>query len=153
MVDDLIRTGVDDLLDYLKDKDKVAMQDVVTVLGVPVDTVQAWVDFLVEEKILGIEYKFTKPYIYINKKQEETKRHGRIIENTTVDISSIKEEYFQRAKQKQIPEKKIEELWKQHVKDALEDKYEYFIEQASRRRAANITQLWQEYKTRLLTRC
>ena len=47
MVDGTVTTGVDDLLEYLKGQEKVAMQDAAGVLGIPMETLQAWVDFLV----------------------------------------------------------------------------------------------------------
>ena len=91
MGDDTVTTEVDDLLAYLKGKERVALQDAATVLNVTPETIQAWVDFLVEEKILGIEYKFTKPFIYLNK---EEKKKGKIIEDTSVTIDQVKQEYF-----------------------------------------------------------
>ena len=44
----------------------MAVEEVSKTLHLPAPSVQALVDFLVEEKVLGIEYKFTTPYIYIN---------------------------------------------------------------------------------------
>jgi predicted ArsR family transcriptional regulator len=151
MVDDVVTTGVDDLLHYLQGKDRIPLQDVANVLNVPVETVQAWVDFLVEEKILGIEYKFTKPFIYMNKETKPEK--GRLLETTAVPIEQIKQEYEDRAKTKQIPAAKIRELWLARVRDALANKKEYFIEQAKHRRAESPEDLWHEYQTDLLARC
>src|SRR4051794_5061214 len=101
MGEDVITTGVDDLLDYLKGKDRVSMQDAAQFLSVTMDTLQAWTDFLVEEKILGIEYKFTKPFIYLN--HEEKSKKKQIVEQTSVPLEQIKSEYMERAKSKQIP--------------------------------------------------
>jgi hypothetical protein len=121
------------------------------VLNVPPQTLQAWVDFLVEEKILGIEYKFTKPFIYLNR--EDKPKKNQIIEHTTESLEQVKEAYFQRARTKQIPEQKIDELWRLHVLEALQGKKAYFFEQASRRSMANPQQLWEEYQRNLLVRC
>lgn len=151
MGDDVVTTGVDDLLHYLQGKDKIPLQDVAGILNVPIETVQAWVDFLVEEKILGIEYKFTKPYIYLNK--EIRPERGRIIEATSVSIDQLRSEYEDRAKAKQIPATKIRELWLSHVREALALKHDYFIDQAKRRRAEDPETLWKEYQTDLYARC
>lgn len=150
MGEELITTGVDDLLHYLEGKDRVAMQDAAAYLNVPLDTLQAWTDFLVEEKILGIEYKFTKPFIYLNKEERPRKT---ILEQTSVSIEQIKEEFAARARSKQIPAAKIPELWKAHVREALITKKAYFFEQAKRRQAQDIERLWQEYQADLLARC
>ncbi len=151
MGEDLVTTGVDDLLHYLQGKDRVAMQDVASILNVSIETIQAWVDFLVEEKILGIEYKFTKPFIYLNKEDRTNK--GKLLETTTISLEKIKQEYQERAQAKQIPQLKIKELWTNRIQEALLLKRDYFIEQAKRRNAQDPESLWQEYKTDLLMRC
>jgi hypothetical protein len=151
MGEEVITTGVDDLLDYLKGKDRVAMQDVATFLSVSMDTLQAWTDFLVEEKILGIEYKFTKPYIYLN--QVEKSKHKQVVEQAAMTLEQIKQEYKERAMAKQMPIPKIIELWRAHVQEALESKKEFFFEQASRKNASNPQQLWSQYREDLLRRC
>ena len=150
MADELITTGVDDLLAYLKDKDKVPMQDAATVLNIPLETVQAWVDFLVEEKILGLEFKFTKPYIYLNKEQP---KKAKLIEHTAVPIEDVRKEYFERARKRQIPEQKIPELWRGHVLEALEAKRGFFLEQATKRGVEKPEPLWDRYRQDILTRC
>jgi hypothetical protein len=111
MGDEVVTTGVDDLLAYLRDKDRIAMQDAANVLGVSLDTLQAWVDFLVEEKILGIEYKFTKPFIYLNR-EEDPRHKAKVIEQKIIPIEAFRDDFFQRARVKQIPEQKIPELWR-----------------------------------------
>jgi hypothetical protein len=151
MGEEIITTGVDDLLAYLQGKDRIAMQDAAAYLNVPLDTLQAWVDFLVEEKILGIEYKFTKPFIYLNKEEKPKKK--KILERTTVPLSEVKTEFEDRAKMKQIPAGKIPELWRSHVADALATKKAYFIEQATRRHITDPNKMWEEYEANLLSRC
>lgn len=150
MGEDIVTTGVDDLLAYLKGKDRIAMQDAATVLNVPMETLQAWTDFLVEEKILGIEYKFTKPYIYLNR--EEKPKHKQVRERTAVPLSDLKQEYEDKARTKQIPNAKIPELWRSHVLEALALKHQYFIDQASYRNAQDPNRLWEEYQEDLKSR-
>jgi hypothetical protein len=151
MGEETIVTGVDRLLDYLKGKDRVAMQDVATALGVPSDTLQAWTDFLVEEKILGIEYKFTKPFIYLN--VDEKPKKPQILEQTSVSLDDIKKEYMERGRAKKMPESALQDLWLSHVSEALKARKQYFFEQASKRNAANPQKLWEEYQRNLLARC
>ena len=150
MGEDTVTTGVDDLLAYLRGKDRVALQDAATVLNVNIDTVQAWVDFLVEEKILGIEYKFTKPFIYLNR--EEKLKKTKIIEQTSITLDQLKQEYEEHARMKQIPSSKIPALWAAHVQEALSRKKMYFMEQANRRRADDPEKLWDEYQADIITR-
>jgi len=151
MGQEFVTTHVDDLLAYLKGKDRVSLQDAATALGVPVSTVQAWADFLVEEKILGIEYKFTKPYIYLNQDQAPVAK-AEVIEPAP-SIIQVKTEYAAKAKASQISEDKVAALWQQHLREALKRKENYFMEQASRRNAANPRKLWEMYQQDLLARC
>ncbi|HSG69478.1 MAG TPA: hypothetical protein VLA12_03640, partial [Planctomycetaceae bacterium] len=120
------------------------MQDAASVLQIPAETLQAWVDFLVEEKILGIEYKFTKPYIYLNK--ETSKKPGRREQQKEkITLEQLKQEYLVHAREKQLPADAILSLWKSHVSEALDAKKEYFLQQAASRGLANPHALWERY--------
>lgn len=150
MGEETITTGVDELIAYLRGKDRVSLQDATIVLNIPLDTLQAWVDFLVEEKILGIEYKFTKPYVYLNR--------DAVVEDTTPvqetpTLEAIRKAFLAHARDKRIPDEKMITLWRVHVQDGLERKRTYFIEQAMRRSAPDPERLWSEYRKDLIARC
>ena len=151
MVDETITTGVDALLELLKKTEKISIQDAANELHIPLDTLQSWVDFLVEERIVGIEYKFTKPFIYLNK--EETKIDSKSSKGPT--LHELKKEYMQRAKEKKIPEEKIAALWESHVHQELAYLEPFFTEQAQRRGVQDTRQvraLWKSYVNDLMTR-
>jgi len=150
MGEEMITTGVDELVAYLRGKDRVAMQDAATVLGIPLETIQAWVDFLVEEKLLGIEYKFTKPYIYLNREAPADEPRA---EDRTPTLEGLRAAFVAHARDKRIPDAKIGALWQAHVLDALEYKHAFFIEQAVRRKASEPERLLEEYRKDLLGRC
>ena len=63
--DSIIRTVADELFELVKKAKRISVEDAAKQLKVPITTVQTLVDFLVEEKVFGIEYKFTTPYIYL----------------------------------------------------------------------------------------
>jgi len=149
MPGETVTTGVDDLIEYCKGKEKVALQDAAKVLSIPVETVQAWVDFLVEEKILGIEYRFTKPYIYLNK---ETGKHTTVVEQSQHTLDDIKATWIAHARTQKIPEDKLAELWRGHLQSALDRQKEYFMEQATQRHAKKPGELWRAYSTRFMER-
>ena len=150
MEDETITTGVDALLELLKKTDKLPLFEAANQLRIPVDTLQSWVDFLVEERIVGIEYKFTKPYIYLNKEQpKKTKK------STLPQLKEVKKEYLARAKQKMIPEEKIPSLWGSHVHQELNALEPFFIEQAQKKGVTDTHErkrLWKEYSTRILAK-
>ncbi|GIU69499.1 MAG: hypothetical protein KatS3mg002_0735 [Candidatus Woesearchaeota archaeon] len=150
MSDEVVRTGVDELLDLLKNNSKIALVDVARKLGISLDVLQAWVDFLVEERILGIEYKFTTPYIYLNKPLEEQK----VVSNKNegpIDLTYFKKQFWEKAKNNNIPESRIADLWKNHLLQELELKKKYFFYEAQTRKILNIEQLWEEYQRSLLS--
>lgn len=148
MVEEIIRTGVDRLLEFLKGIDKIPLTEAAQKLRISSSLLQSWVDFLVEEEIVGIEYKFTKPIIYINRPPEE--RKVRVEEEAKPGLNVYKEDFVVRASQKNIPQGKITFLWKNHVKVALNRKREFFLREAKKRNLVHIEELWNTYAGRLL---
>ncbi len=150
MNDDVVRTGVDDLLELLKVNTKTALTEVAATLKVPIPVVQAWVDFLVEENIVGIEYRFTTPYIYLNRPVETKSQTITPEKELPTNIQFFKKQFAQKAKEKNIPESQIEMLWKNHVTQELELKKKYFFFEAQRRKIPKPEELWEEYKEIIL---
>jgi chromosome segregation ATPase len=58
-----IETGVDRLVELVNAKKRITVEDAAKELGVSRIVIQEWADFLEEEKILSIEYKFSKTYL------------------------------------------------------------------------------------------
>lgn len=149
MSDEVVKTGVDELLELLKDNNKLPLVDAAKKLNVAVDVVQAWVDFLVEERILGIEYKFTTPYIYLNKPIDvSTKVYD---ESGPIDLMFFKNQFWDKAKRNSIPESRIADLWKNHLLQELELKKKYFFYEAQTRKIINIESVWEEYQKKILS--
>ena len=62
-MDNIIETGVDKLVALIKKKGRVSIPEAAKDLGVSTDVIEDWVDFLEEESIIAIEYKFTTPFL------------------------------------------------------------------------------------------
>jgi len=58
MTEARVETGVDRLLEFLKGKNKMPLKEVAKNLDVSENILQLWVDFLVEERILGVVIGF-----------------------------------------------------------------------------------------------
>lgn len=144
MQEEALTTGVDDLVNILKGKGKIALKDAAKQLHIPESTVQLWVDFLVEERVLGIEYRFTKAYIFLN--QDVGKKAAT---EQTFDLKHFKEEFFAHAREKQLPEAKIQELWTAHLRDTITKLQPYFIQEVQKRRLQKPLLLLEAYKKRL----
>ena len=72
----IIETGVDKLVNLVKERGRIPLQDAAKELGVSITVVQEWVDFLEEEGIISVEYKMTKPFLVerkLTRKEVEAK--------------------------------------------------------------------------------
>ncbi|MGV8086133.1 MAG: hypothetical protein ACP5N1_00745 [Candidatus Woesearchaeota archaeon] len=144
MKEEVIRTGVDELLELLSNNSKIPLTEVASQLKLDAGVIQAWVDFLVEENIIGIEYKFTTPYIYLNK--IIGKKSKEEIPEERYNIQFFKKKFWEKARLDNIPEKEIDMLWKNHVVQALELQKKYFFFEAQRRKILDPNKLWEQYK-------
>lgn len=66
-----IETGVDKLVQLIKDRKKITLADAAKVLGVSKTVLQEWADFLQEEKVIDIDYKLTSTWLIEKKLTEE----------------------------------------------------------------------------------
>jgi hypothetical protein len=123
---------------------KIPLADAAAKLNVDAGVIQAWVDFLVEEGIVGIEYKFTTPYIYLNKTVSGSKAEE--IKEENVNMQYFKRQFWEKAKTKNIPDGQIEMLWKNHITQALDLQKKYFMFEVQRRKLQKSEELWKEYK-------
>ena len=58
-----IETGVDRLVNLVNTEKKISIDDAAKKLNVSKVVVQEWAEFLEEENILGIDYKFSKTFL------------------------------------------------------------------------------------------
>lgn len=63
----VIETGVDKLVRLVDVRGKIPSADAAKELGVSTTIVMEWADFLEEEGIIKVEYKFTKPFLVARK--------------------------------------------------------------------------------------
>ena len=126
----VLKTSADDLYELVKSRKKISVEDAAKLLKMPVKTVHALVDFLVEEKIFGIEYKFTTPYVYISQENPEKK----VMAKSGFTRGMItKEEFFEKAKKWNISPEKINDLWNKYIAENLKYIKEDFYKKAQLR--------------------
>ena len=110
--DGVIKTGVDKLVELIKDKKKISINDAAKELSVSNVVIEEWANFLEEKDIISVEYKLATPYLIkkeitkaaLNKKEKEF--HGRKegflrkvdsalkhIENETGGLKDLKKEF------------------------------------------------------------
>lgn len=151
MDDNVLTTSADELYNLVMSRKKISVEDASKILRLPMNIVQSLVDFLVEEKIFGMEYKFTTPYVYIS--QEKGKKvHPQISSFPMQEEKPItKEEFYQKVSKWNIPAEKIDQLWKKYVNENIGYIKEVFYKKAESRNIQNekIGMLWQKYLSKL----
>ncbi len=138
-----VETGVDALISLLEDGKKHFIDDLSKNLDVSLDVVQLWIDFLVEEKIISIEYSFTKPFVFLNRKSNKT------VSDKEVDLNYFKDLFFDSANEKKIPSDQIETLWKNKLETELNKFEDFFKSESEKRNLKDISTLWKSYKAKV----
>ncbi len=139
-----LRTDVDTFLELVKKYKKVSLLDAAKELNVPLQTVQLWTDFLVEEGIVGIEYKFTTPYVFIQEEKTGKAGFGFIGFDT-------KEVFYDKARKKGIKEQQIRMLWLKYLNANEASMKKVFEDKCRERRLPSykVVELWKKYHTYL----
>jgi hypothetical protein len=85
-----IETGVDKLVGLIKECKKITVADAAKKLGVSKTVLQEWADFLQEEKVIDIDYKFTSTWLIEKKMTEED------IKNKKSEFESLKDNFIRK---------------------------------------------------------
>lgn len=140
-----VTTGVDELMELLRVEGKLSLPEAAKRLRQTERTIQNWADFLVEEKLLGIEYKFTTPYLYVNQPAKVA-----AISKTVESIESHRDSFISRATEKGMPQDKLVALWKHHLTEAIDNRAVFFKKECQKRTLPNVEELFKRYKERSL---
>jgi hypothetical protein len=137
----MLRTDVDNFLELVKSKGRVSLAIVAKELKISLATVQAWTDFLVEEKVLGIEYKFTTPYVFMNVDNKDEINFKNYIHFDT------REEFYKKATERGLDNTQIKLLWLKYLNHNKRAMQNLFYEKANERGIPKekIEDLWKKY--------
>jgi len=76
-----ITTAVDSLVELVNDKKRISLEDASKELGLPEHILNEWANFLEEEGVITIDYKFSTPFLLARTKKEiDEKDYSREIE-------------------------------------------------------------------------
>ena len=141
---EVLRTTADELLELVKKSRKISVEEAAKRLNMPAASVQALVDFLVEEKVFGIEYKFTTPYIYLYK---ESIKGPKGKDKGFAKGLVTKEQFYQKAKEKKVPYEHIGGMWRKYLQQNLAHLREEFLRKAVEKKIPEkkIEELWKKY--------
>lgn len=68
-----ISTAADELYELVQKEGEIALKDAAKRLNVPMETVEAWAEFLQEDGLLALKYKLTTPYLTMPTQKTEKK--------------------------------------------------------------------------------
>jgi len=147
----MLKTSADDLYDLVKNKGKLSVEEAAKILKIPQPTVQSLIDFLVEEKIFGLEYKFTTPYVYLNVEEIDKKLHKGLKKEDFQKLIVTKAEFYQKAKKKNIDEARVSGLWKKYIRENLQYIKDEFYGKAKLRHIPDkeADDLWNKFQSYL----
>lgn len=142
--DNTLRTIADELFELVKKHKKISVEEASKKLDIPIATAQALADFLVEERIFGIEYSFTTPYIYLYK---EGIKEAKSKEKSFTSELVTKERFYERAKAKKVPHEYIEVMWRKYLQQNLASIREEFLRKSSEKKVPEekVEELWKKY--------
>lgn len=140
-----VKTGVDELMELVQREQRISVSDAAKQLKQPEAVIQNWVDFLVEEKLLGIEYKFTTPYIYVNSPEKAS-----IMNQKAETFEDLKKQFYDHGKQKGMPAEKLPLLWKNHLAEAIQQRKDFFYQECQKRNLPNPDDLFRRYMEKRL---
>ncbi len=140
----VLRTIADELLEIVRQSKKIPVEELAKRLKVPIATIQSLVDFLVEERVFGIEYKFTTPYVYLYK---EGIKEAKGKEKSFTSELITKEQFYEKAKERNVPHENIEGFWRKYLQQNLVYIREEFLRKAREKKIPQekIGEFWKKY--------
>ena len=103
MLNKILRTPVDDLVDILNESGKVKISSLVPKLRVPMEYIERWLIILEEYNIVKLNYVGFEGYVSLIKKQ--------VKKTDEIDVDQLKETFLKKSHLKNLDSKKIEKLW------------------------------------------
>jgi len=148
MGSEVLRTSADELYELVRARKKISVEEAAKLLKLPFRTVHALVDFLVEEKIFGIEYKFTTPYVFLSEHHSPFPKIGS--QSFQKDLLT-KEDFFEKAGKHGLPLQKATELWNKYLNENMQQLKEKFYAKAEAKgmEEGQIRILWEKYLAHL----
>ncbi len=102
---EVLKTDVDRFIDFVRKNKRVSVSEAAKSLNIDQKVIQKWVDFLVEERVLGVEYNFTTPYVFLNEEKNV---------NDSAQIKD-KELFYEKARERGLDENEIKRLWRKYL--------------------------------------
>ncbi len=143
MLNKVLRTPVDDLVDIVEEKKKCKISYLVSKLNIPAEILERWLIILEEFNVLKLKYVGFEGYVELNKKTVVKKD-----KDDYLDINKLKSDFIKKSHLKNLDSKKINELWKLFIKKYEAELKEDFYKKARDRNYSpkQIERAWNMYR-------
>ncbi len=149
-------TEIDELLRVLSEKESITVDAASKLMGVDVKTMHTWVDSLVEEKVILLDYDFLTPIIKLTpEKKSEIIGKKKAFETSQKENMAkklgLRGAFIEKAKKRGFDDNKIKVLWKKFVEINESSLKKEFYEKAIKKDIdTGLDNLWmtfyQQYK-------
>lgn len=118
---EIIKTSVDSLIELVKSKQEISIEEASNILHIPSAVINDWAEFLEQENVLSIVYKKTTPFltIKIQKKTiaigEESDSSKKEAEEFLARLRMYKDKILQAEKEKMFNKKITDRIKLQYI--------------------------------------
>ena len=133
-----ILTPIDDFVSLIKKNPDIEIYKASQMLNVDIKYIERWVIILEERKVLKVTNKGFKSFLKLNNEALEV-----------FNFDSLKQEFIQKAKRKDIPYKDIQNIWKSFLSKNDNSLMLKFVEKAKKETRHNdreIIRAWNNFK-------
>ncbi len=143
MLSKVLKTPIDDLMDFIKEKKEVNILTIRQKFNFPMDVIEKWLVILEEYNIIKIHYRGFEGIVnYV----EKTKDKGKL------SIENLKEVFIQKSRGKNLSTADMQKIWPMFILNHEEDIKVLFFESAKQRsfslELAN--KAWTKYREELV---
>ena len=104
-----LKTGVDSLVDLIKQKHNISIEEASKTLGIPSAVINDWAEYLEEERVISIEYKGTTPFLTEPGEKQLSKDLTIYAKEAQYDLTRIKQ-YESKLKDAELDKRNISRL-------------------------------------------
>lgn len=145
MLNKVLLTPVDELVDYVKEHKNCSVSDIKEHLKVNTETIEKWLVVLEENKVLKIKYKGFEGYVeYAEKESAE--------EQQLLDVERMKDLFVRKCRDKDMSYEKIKKIWPLFVDEHEEELRKNFEKKGKKMGydKSKIEKAWLKYKSDLV---
>ncbi len=126
MLGKTLLTPVDDIVDYVKEKQNCTISYLKDKLNVPSNVLERWLVILDESEVVTMHYRGFEGFVSLTEKQKDEDNKGS-------DIEKIEQVFIEKCRKKNLSFDKMQELWPKFLEEYINEIKKEFFEKAKKR--------------------